>query len=499
MDTHRTFQCLADLDRGFKRVAQDLPAGFMAYQHPLFEIFKPDLAKTIVPPSSSRAPIAGLTKARLPVRSTAPHLDPFVSNSGMKQETSSGEMGSKKVISQKDKPTEPPVPNTKREPKLPPSVLIASLRWGNKEPFSHYKPGTSTPPSVRIAALRRDNPTNELDHTKPRPSLPSSGPANETKASAIVSKRSVEGKVAGSGSSGFAGCDSTEITCADLPGSMSQPREKRKIDSEMKPSAPKRCSHDDTWQQLETPPLVVSGHAFARNKDDDFRQRLAEKERFLQAMIAERKINRAAAEANRAVYQIANPSGRLSAVEEFAFAEQEQALKRQRIMLETKLALQTHEEQERQRLAEQIVIEEQEMARRQRLAAALYGSGKPQSSKPAAGVAPKRREPEAASRTQHTAETPRQLEPETVTCSEHEAMPASTDALHGSAAFATRAHMDPLLYYQQQRQLQQQQALALNARLAFPLSSFSPGQNAPLYADDATLEHLLLLQRLGRR
>lgn len=482
----------------------------MAYQHPLFERFSPDMAKMIVPPLSSRALIGGQTKAQLPFRPTASNIDPFVTNSGIKAESRRGGMGPNKVLSQNKKLTPPPMPSTKQERKLPPSVVIASLRWGETRPFSHDEP--DAPPSVRIAALRRDDPTEVLDHIEPRPPQLVSGPARATKAHEMVSNRIAKGKEAQSGVPGFSGCHPIDITDVDVPESSvshgyaalgyghvaETPKTREDPIEAAKPSETIRSSHDETRLQLVTPAsLVVASNAFSPNNDNGFRQRLAEEERFLQAMIAERKINRAAAEATRAVYQIANPSRRPSALEQFAFAEQERAFKRQRIILDRELALQTQKQQERRRPAERSVVGDEETARRQRLAAALYGSGKPKPTKPKHVLTPKKREPEAASRTQHSAETHRKREPDAVTFTQREAIPASPATLHRRSAYATQAHIDPLLYFQQ-HQLQQQQTLALNGLLAFPSSSFSPGQTVPLYPDDG-LEQLLLLQRLSRR
>jgi hypothetical protein len=496
-------QCLAALRRGFKKVFQNVGEGFMAYQHPLFARFSPDMAKMIVPPSSSKALIRRQTKQQLPIRSTAPNVNPPISNTRTKEESD---------ISQNMTLTQPAVLCSKQEPKLPPSVLIASLRWGNKMPISHDQP--DAPPSVRIAALRRNDPT--------KPSHLINGPAEVTKAHAMMSNRPAKGKDARSGAPGFTGSHDVDIIDVDVPESMFQPGEKRHMYSVSQSNAvsvygqaaetPKtkkgqiaatqpseiiRSSRDDTRQQSVTSPsLVLPGNTFAPNIDNALMQRLAEKKRLLQAMVAERMINRAAVEATRAVYQIANPSRRLSALEHLACADPEQACRRQRIVLDRELALQTQKVQQLQRLQERRGVVDEELLRRQRLAAALYGSGKPNSAKLAPVVTPKKREPEAASRTQHSAEKHRKREPEAVPCTQFEEIQASTATLHGNAAYDTQPHINPFLYFQQQ-QLQQQQALALSGRLAFPVPSFAPGQTAPLYSDDA-FQKLLQLKRLSR-
>ncbi|CAB9527305.1 HSF-type DNA-binding (Partial), partial [Seminavis robusta] len=179
----------------FKRVMQpDLPKHFLAYQHPNFDRFKPEMASEIVLKCKGAFELAlereeedrrrlfqGIRKQReqgdgmlLPVHKSAAAVEQFISNSMRKVEQGRKEKGLDKILFQqrthplqRKQVTKAVRPRVKKPEKarVPPSVLIASLR--RDESHGHDKASVA-PPSVRIAALRRDCPPKNVHWPLPR-------------------------------------------------------------------------------------------------------------------------------------------------------------------------------------------------------------------------------------------------------------------------------------------------------------------------------------------
>ncbi|CAB9497084.1 expressed unknown protein [Seminavis robusta] len=204
----------------FKRVMQpDLPKHFLAYQHPKFDRFKPEMASEIVLKCKGAFELAlereeedrrrlfqGIRKQReqgdgmlLPVHKSAAAVEQFISNSMRKVEQGRKEKGLDKILFQqrthplqRKQVTKAVRPRVKKPEKarVPPSVLIASLR--RDESHGHDKASVA-PPSVRIAALRRDCPPKNDATATAAPSKsrepPISLPATQPNKSQVTARK----------------------------------------------------------------------------------------------------------------------------------------------------------------------------------------------------------------------------------------------------------------------------------------------------------------------
>ena len=378
------------------------------------------------------------------------------------------------------------------------TAVSASLIAYSTKPLR--KSQAKTPPSDNIETLQCDGP-EFVDSNSARRPPPIFDAEDEAKARRHASKRNVQhcGDRFGTSRMKSIVARSDEVVNANISDSMYPPREHRNVSSRSATAGDQYIRQAEATLKLNSYLATVarSPDLIQSSRDEITRLSLAslslaaEEERLLKSIMAQQAISAAAAEVNKVAYESFTPSQRLFAMERFALVEQERELKRFMLERERVLVLQAQKEQERQRQVQRMVLENEEVARRRRLSAALFGSAKPKAAEMASDDVHKKREPEAVVGTHRPIEKSRNGGHKVAGRTQSETNRPSNVTPHHSVAFNPPAYIDPLWYCQQRQQLQQQQA-TLNGLTAFQ-TALPPFPASPLNSD-ATFEQLLLLQ-----